>query len=181
MSEEWRECIGFPGYMISDLGHIMSMRQGGKPVRLRPSAQRNRNGKIMRMQILLRSSAGVWAMVRAHTLVLTAFVGPRPEGMQCCHGDGNAANNRLPNLRWDTPASNRLDSSIHGTEPHGDSHHKSTITAVDAERINDLIRGGYNACIIARWIGCSRGTVRGIVEGRTWKDHDFARQVKRIA
>jgi hypothetical protein len=41
-----------------------------------------------------------------HRLVLEAFVGPCPEGMEACHRDDNPANNRLENLRWDTHVSN---------------------------------------------------------------------------
>lgn len=47
--------------------------------------------------------------VMVHRLVLEAFVGPCPEGMQCCHWDDVPTNNRLSNLRWDTPAANEKD------------------------------------------------------------------------
>lgn len=52
-----------------------------------------------------------------HQLALEAFVGPRPEGYQACHGDGNPANNALSNLRWDTVSANKYDAVKHGT--HG--------------------------------------------------------------
>ena len=45
-----------------------------------------------------------------HVLVLLAFIGPCPEGMEGCHyPDTNKANNRLSNLRWDTHAENMKD------------------------------------------------------------------------
>lgn len=47
--------------------------------------------------------------VMVHRLVLEAFVGSCPEGMQCCHWDDVPTNNRLSNLRWDTPAENEKD------------------------------------------------------------------------
>jgi hypothetical protein len=168
MNEEWRHCEGFPGYKISDAGRVLSVAKSKRAL-LHPTPQRNRNGKIIRMQVLLKNAAGKKVMVRVHTLVLAAFVGPRPNGLQCCHRDGDASNNRLENLRWDTAASNRLDSCLHGTEPRGDSHHKSTIGTADAERIKDLLRFNLSVCAIAKWIGCSRGAARGIAEGRTWK------------
>src|SRR5438270_713720 len=34
-----------------------------------------------------------------HRLVLEAFVGPRPEGLEGCHNDGSPQNNHLSNLR----------------------------------------------------------------------------------
>lgn len=49
--------------------------------------------------------------------MLTAFVGPRPDGMVTCHNDGNPANNNLSNLRWDTQSNNQLDAVKHGTHP----------------------------------------------------------------
>lgn len=49
-----------------------------------------------------------------HRLVLEAFVGPRPEGLEGCHGDGDPGNNYLTNLRWDTHAANMQDMVEHG-------------------------------------------------------------------
>lgn len=48
-------------------------------------------------------------------LVLLAFVGPAPEGEECCHGNGDSTDSRLVNLRWDTHSSNTLDEVSHGT------------------------------------------------------------------
>lgn len=44
-----------------------------------------------------------------HILMLETFIGPRPDGMECCHEDGNPLNNMLTNLRWDTPVGNAKD------------------------------------------------------------------------
>ncbi len=55
-----------------------------------------------------------------HTLVLEAFVGPRPEGYVACHCDGNQANNTPENLRWDTVKNNIHDKFAHGTMPRGE-------------------------------------------------------------
>lgn len=58
-----------------------------------------------------------------HILVLTAFVGPRPKGHHCCHYDGDPANSRLENLRWDTPSSNALDRIRHGRNQFANQTH----------------------------------------------------------
>lgn len=50
----------------------------------------------------------------AHTLVLTAFVGPRPATLEGCHRDGNRANNTLVNLYWGTRSDNQRDRVRHG-------------------------------------------------------------------
>lgn len=53
---------------------------------------------------------------KIHHLVLEAFVGPRPDGLETCHNDGVPANNWLTNLRWDTKPNNAKDRRVHGTD-----------------------------------------------------------------
>ncbi len=48
-----------------------------------------------------------------HRLVLIAFVGDCPPGKECCHNDGDATNNRVENLRWDTRSANMKDRFTH--------------------------------------------------------------------
>jgi hypothetical protein len=60
------------------------------------------------------SHAGKSWLRRVHTLVLDAFVGPRPQGMVCCHIDGVRTNNLLSNLRWGTSSENNYDIVRHG-------------------------------------------------------------------
>jgi hypothetical protein len=49
-----------------------------------------------------------------HRIVLESFVGFCPTNMEGCHKDGNRANNRLDNLRWDTHKNNFLDTDCKG-------------------------------------------------------------------
>lgn len=51
-----------------------------------------------------------------HRLVLSAFVGQCPKGMEGCHNDGNPGNPHLGNLRWDTYSNNQKDRRMHGTQ-----------------------------------------------------------------
>jgi len=73
--------------------------------------------------------------VMVHQLVLSAFVGPCPDGMQCCHNNGNRADNRLTNLRWDTPKSNSADRHKHGTVPFGARSGRAKLTEKQVLRI----------------------------------------------
>lgn len=52
---------------------------------------------------------------KLHHLVLMAFVGPRPEGMECRHLNGIPYDNRLSNLVWGTRRENCGDAMKHGT------------------------------------------------------------------
>jgi len=75
-----------------------------------------------------------------HRLILLVFKGECPKGMECCHNDGDNQNNKLENLRWDTPKSNMRDQYLHNTRVMGEKHPQSKIT--DKERIS--IRERYN-------------------------------------
>jgi hypothetical protein len=64
----------------------------------------------------LRSPTGSVTRL-VHHLVLEAFVGPRPPGMEACHfPDKSPKNNRMDNLRWDTQAGNIRDRAYHLAE-----------------------------------------------------------------
>jgi len=58
-----------------------------------------------------------------HQLVLETFVGPRPEGRQCRHLNGNSLDNRLENLSWGTASEDNYDRVRHGTHQHARKIH----------------------------------------------------------
>lgn len=82
-----------------------------KPLILRP-------GKMVGgyLFVNLYQAAKVKTPVTVHRLVLEAFVGPRPDGMECRHLDGDPANNRLANLAWGSPVENASDRKRHQVE-----------------------------------------------------------------
>ncbi len=71
--------------------------------------------KARHHQLMLRAD-GFYRMRYVHQLVLEAFVGPCPSGLECRHLDGNPDNNQLENLRWGTRLENMADKKLHGTE-----------------------------------------------------------------
>lgn len=52
-----------------------------------------------------------------HQLIAAAFLGPRPEGQEVRHWDGNPQNNNISNLLYGTPIENAQDKFRHGTGP----------------------------------------------------------------
>jgi hypothetical protein len=68
-----------------------------------------------------KSRVGEYGYLFVHRMVLEAFRGPCPEGLEGCHNDGNAAHNHIGNLRWGTRSSNIRDVMAHG-------HHWPTLT-----------------------------------------------------
>jgi hypothetical protein len=116
--EEWRPAVGFEGYYeVSSLGRARSVSRLVAGPRKRVvgrvlSPKRHRRGHH-RYQFHVEGRA---RYVQAHRLVLEAFVGPCPPGMEACHNNGDPSDNRVTNLRWDTRSNNTLDAVRHGTQ-----------------------------------------------------------------
>ena len=124
-SERWLPVVGYENiYEVSDHGRIWSVKRKVKGGRGKP---RTAGGRILRGGAAQSghrtvSLAHPWhghKMYLVHRLVLEAFVGPCPEGMEACHWDDNPANNRLDNLRWATRHENMLDRSRNGIDNNG--------------------------------------------------------------
>lgn len=114
--EEWRSIPGWEKlYEVSSAGRVRSLDR---------RVPHKKNGLTLYRGRLLKAGLGnkgkyytvvLTAPGRSkethyvHTLVLTAFVGPAPAGMECCHGPYGAHDNNLFNLRWDTRIENHAD------------------------------------------------------------------------
>lgn len=126
--EVWKPIAGHEGrYEVSDAGRVRSldrvvMRNNGRPLKRRGQLLKPFKGDAYDHQVV---SLGSRDRHYLHTLVLEAFVGPRPtEGRwEACHNDGNPLNNALSNLRWDTASANQRDRRAHGTHHYGNRTH----------------------------------------------------------
>jgi len=160
MSHEWRSVVGYEGlYELSSDGRVRSIASSTQWSRWRDYGGRElkqatkRNG--YRQVTLFRKGKGESALV--HTLVLEAFVGPRPQGAQACHGDGNRANNLVINLRWDTVKANHSDKIKHGTVLRGEKHGRAKITE---ESLQVILTSAKPSNAIAAGVGMSSRQVR---------------------
>jgi hypothetical protein len=108
---EWRAVPGFDGYEVSDEGQVRSHRRSAPRIIVG-----GLNEKGYRLVSLFAGSKSTRRTQAVHALVLSAFVGPRPEGQQVRHLDGNPANNSLANLAYGTAAENKQDAIRHGTQ-----------------------------------------------------------------
>lgn len=172
--EKWLPVVGFEGrYEVSDDGRVRNLRRG------RLVKHRISRGYVvygLMKEDGRRYSTGV------HRLVLTAFVGPCPDGFEGAHEDGNRMNNRLSNLRWSTRMDNIADRSRHGTTARGDRHgmriHKGLVRgerngrAIICESAVPVIRSLFPAITaveIARRYGMTESGVRNIIKRRSWR------------
>lgn len=107
-------------------------------------------------------------MRSVHSLVAEAFIGPRPNGMLCCHNDGNPLNNHYKNLRWGTPKENQADRKRHGTYHNGETIVQSKLTWEDVRYIRK-VHSNLGTKKLADAFKVDRTTIQGIVKFKTWK------------
>lgn len=150
--EEWRPVVGFESdFEVSDLGRVRRLYAGGaNGFRiLKPTPHGSANSYL----VLNLSKDGARAIGRrhkpgdyepgrskyfkVHLLVLEAFRGARPDGMQGCHNDGDGFNNRLDNLRWGTWESNIEDMIVHGRRK-GAKNGRSKLTEAQARELQAI-------------------------------------------
>lgn len=115
--ERWLPVVGWEGlYEVSDHGRVRSLDREFINAR---GQLRTHKGRVLTAKVAPSTGYRVCTLVDAtqrrklyaliHRLVLEAFVGPCPAGLECCHNDGDRGNATLRNLRWDTRAANTLD------------------------------------------------------------------------
>lgn len=137
-SEQWRPVVGYEGlYEVSSKGRVKAVARrlwvspGGQMTgRWRQKREVIARGMIDRhgyhSVCLRRDGKSRWR--RVHMLVLDAFVGPCPPGMQTRHLNGARSDNRVENLAWGTVQENADDRQRHGTVPKGELHHRAKLT-----------------------------------------------------
>lgn len=122
MSERWLPIPGWEGlYEVSDLGRVRSLKRPGVKGHSARIMKGSKAGAGYRKVILWHN--GRTEHIYVHRLVLTAFVGPCPEGMEACHGNAVRDDNRLENLRWDTGSENIRDIVRAGNHPEAKKTH----------------------------------------------------------
>jgi len=117
--EEWRDVLGWEGlYEVSNMGRVRCLPRNGRQARIvKPYLNRKDYPRLMVSLINgRRKHGGREEFPTVHRIVLEAFVGPRPPGMEACHYNGDACDNRLANLRWDTKMGNVADRRRHEAE-----------------------------------------------------------------
>lgn len=169
-----RRGVAIPGYWVSSDGRVWTQwreeRDGlgrmrwavaGEARPLVPSAI-SRGGKYLGVSLRF---GGKTIRASVHTLVMAAFVGPCPDGLEVCHEDGDGHNNRLGNLRYDTKPANHADRVRHGTHHKGQRNPAAKLTDWQAGEIRRLRAEGVKLKDIAELFGVRESTVSRIANG----------------
>ena len=175
--ERWEKTIWSEWYEVSDHGSVRTVshvviRSNGRRLTVR--------GKMLNPydsgsgpMVCIASPNGDRREHYVRRLVLEAFVGPAPEGMEACHfPDRDPWNNRLKNLRWDTKKGNSRDKVLHGTVfvASGELNGESKLTSEQVVQIRIMYATGkYLQSELASEFGVVQVRISGIVSGKSWK------------
>lgn len=169
-----RDIPNFPGYTVDRHGRVFSRFKRGPGLHITDSrrevSQATSGGRKRLRVTLYKNEKPVSVFV--HRLVLEAFVGPCPTGMECCHEDGDEANNCLGNLKWGTRKDNEADKKRHGTASRlcGQDNPMARLTIREVKKIRRLASlGQYSQREIAAKFRTSQGRVSLIVRGESWR------------
>lgn len=156
--EVWKTIPGFPNYEASDQGRIASIRTGERRI-LKPGGKLGKPLSVMLSGQVRKS---------VHRLVLEAFVGPCPDGMECRHLNGNSQDNRLGNLAWGTHAENEADKLRHGTRKPGEAGPNAKLTDVQVMEMRRRHAAGEAFTTLAVEAGVNPTTVYLALKGVTF-------------
>lgn len=174
----------YPDYAISPDGTLFSRRDGvrGDPGRIAKFWNQlapNKRSSGYRYAALV-TAEGKKKEVAIHVLVLTTFIGPRPEGMMTRHLNGNPDDSRLENLCWGTPKENQEDRNRHGRTARGDRQPEAVLNVLRVEAILDLRSLGWGSRKLANLFGVDRRTIMFACDGSTW-NHFCSEKRKKYA
>ena len=167
MEEVWKDIPGYEGsYQVSNLGRVKSLP---RVVPVRGYGDRKLPGRMLspghctsgHLYVNLRKD-GAPHHAEIHRLVMLAFVGPCPRGLEVCHNDSNPKNNRLDNLRYDTHMNNMIDMAYVGNRS------RQKLSVDDVLRVRARLKRGEVGRRLAEEYGVTPSAISAINRGRNY-------------
>jgi hypothetical protein len=168
--ETWKDCVGYESfYEVSDFGNVRSLK---RPVRTKLGIA-IRGGVVLKKIVAstgyevvnFTTGANSRKQEHVHRLVLAAFIGPCPDGLEACHDDGVRTNNSLKNLRWDTRKANHQDKRRHGTYQEGPNANNIKLTV---DQVKEVFLSQKSQRQISKEFGICKTTVARIKRQKNW-------------
>ena len=176
LSVEWRPVFGGV-YEVSSDGRVRRAVRTRYNQKLGEIAQTVKPNGYIRVKLTV---GGASRSEYVHRLVLLAFRGPCPEGLEGAHLNGVRADNWLANLVYATHLDNEKHKYNHGTRLFGSSVHCSRLTDDDVIVILQELAAGVRGSDLARRFRISQAVVSDIKLGIAWK-HVPRAQVRKFA
>jgi hypothetical protein len=179
-----RPVVGFPGYLVGEDGRVFSRmvrgpKRSGSEIGTGPLTERapyrRPTGPGYLMVSLYPGGSQRPQGKYVHRIVLEAFVGPCPAGMEGCHNDCDPANNRLCNLRWDTRSNNIKDSWRNGRRATQRKHNGSRVLSAEQVReVRRLLAEGFSYREVTASTGLTHSLISSAVYWWKWLDKETA-------
>ena len=163
MNENFLPIIGYAAYQISDHGHVLSLKSGAI---LKPQMR----GGYPCVTLFRKGCGKRGHRFPVHRLVVGAFIGPIPAGMQVNHKNGVKIDPKVENLEIVTPSeNNRHAYQVLGRlSQQGSKHGRSRLKEDQVSAIRARKAAGAEQRQIAKEFGVCDGTVSLIVNRRIW-------------
>jgi hypothetical protein len=167
--EKWKEIPGYEGfYSVSNLGRVRAEERQvpGKcgSIRTLPQKIMNPSNTDGYVQVSLHKEKSRFCK-KVHVLVMLAFSGPRPMGMEVAHNNGVRNDNRIENLRYDTKLGNCADKKTHGTQPRGSQISRSKLSK---EQVIAIRADSRKFREIGREYGVHHKSISNIKNEKNW-------------
>lgn len=174
MTEIWKPVNFIPFVEASNLGNVRSLDRGietsdGRKQKVKGCIRKKNISSHGYLYVSFIDHRKKTINFHVHRLVMEAFIGPKPVGMDICHNNGIKTDNRIENLRFATRRENNLDKREHGTMPRGSKHHYSKLTEPSVFEIRQKSLIGVDYKALAKEFGVSKGTIGDVVRRRTWR------------
>lgn len=175
---EYRDIPGFLGYRVGSDGSVWScLRQGNTSGLTNVWRLRKQHRSKGYFCVRLRLGRG-YATRTTHRLILHAFVGPSPEGMECSHENGDSTDNRIENLKWKTHLENIRDKERHGTTGRGPTWKprfrtqpaRLRFSVAKVLEVRAKILSGATQTDLAKAYGVARSTIFRIAKRKSWTE-----------
>ena len=177
--ERWLPVVDYEGfYEVSDLGRVRSVSRVITRPGNRGRTQRV-SGRVLKQQKptertpyrtveLWRDGNG--RPVKVYVLVARAFLGPRPEGHDICHGPGGKLDDRVVNLSYGTRSKNSgEDRRRDGTLLVGSQCNRAKLTEEIVRQCRFRAACGETANRLAGEFGVHVETMRKAITGGAWQ------------
>lgn len=158
--EIWKDVVGYKNYyQVSNLGKVRSVT---RDIVSTTGQHRTIKGRVLKLQrhtaqylTVNLYSEGCSVRKYVHQLVLETFIGPNPPKYECCHNNGDKANNHLGNLRWGSRSENLKDRYKH--------NHKNPLRK-KVKRSDGVIFESVTEA--AKITGTARNSIADVCKGR---------------
>jgi hypothetical protein len=170
--ETWKQIPGCDGYEVSDFGNVRSYYRKGNHKEKRSPHPRTlaRRDSASGYPSVSLPVDGSYRTRRIHRLVMEAFVGPAPAGMEVAHLNGDRTDARLANLRYVTHQENEAHKAAHGTSGVGERNSGAQMQGWQVAEVKYLAGKSVPQGKIAALFGISHKQVSAILNGRAWAD-----------